>query len=877
MRPVVYRCRESLEEGRKRAQVNHESGTPGRQVCNQLADLYDDIVNQVWQAAIEPFGDDPKVSGLCLVAHGGFGRRDLAPYSDADIMLLATRGSETIAGKIIGDLTRDLGDIGIDPGLSIRQPREACNLAWSDPVILTSLSESRLLAGSYQSYMRYFDQFRRGAMRRQKRLLKSIVQSRREERQKWGETTYMLRPNVKRSRGSLRDIQLIRWLGFIRFGETDLERLVRLGLLPEEDFRAVRKAYDFFLRLRHELHFRAKKSQDVLDRPTQLEIAEAWGYEGDEGMLPVESFMRDYFDNARNVRYASSYCVEESTTRSTLVAAFENALSRKIDPAVRMGPTLIWVTRDALDAFSRSLADVLRLMALANRHNRRIEHRTWREIRRAMQDRTVDTPDDDAIAAFMDLLSDSTRLADLLRRLHELRVIEQLIPEFKRTRGLLQFNAYHKYTVDAHSIRAVEAATNFENDTTGIGRRYRRIEDKSLLHLTLLVHDIGKGYTEDHCIVGERIAFEIAKRLKLSTEDGETLAWLVRNHLIVNVAAFRHDLNDPKIVLDFAKEVGSIRRLELLVVHTVADLIAVGPDVATDWKLNLIEDLYRRTRQYFDSGSLPGSPDDPEIEKKRVRLEASLKRLSAPEVCFESLDTMPLTLLSRNDPDHLARMWIDLFRHLEGGSATMCRGQFDPSIRGVHYTVLRRENANAVGSFARSAGVLAVVGLEIRRAQIERVDRFAWNDFWVIDPDFKDGEVPVSRIEEVSRKMESLMDDLDKPLPPPRRVWSAVSRESDTVNLLPVKVTFDNDTIDRYTILSLFAYDRPGLLYQVTDAIARQRVVLHFAKIDTHLDQVADVFYVSEVDGSRILDHKRQQDVRQSILNVLDATSKASP
>jgi [protein-PII] uridylyltransferase len=206
----------------------------------------------------------------------------------------------------------------------------------------------------------------------------------------------------------------------------------------------------------------------------------------------------------------------------------------------------------------------------------------------------------------------------------------------------------------------------------------------------------------------------------------------------------------------------------------------------------------------------------------------------------------------------------------------MCRGQFDPSIRGVHYTVLRRESANAVGSFARSAGVLAVVGLEIRRAQIERVDQFAWNDFWVVDPDYKDGEVPVSRIEEVSRKMETLMDDFEKPLPPPRRLWSSVSREPDAVNLLPVKVTFDNDTIDRYTILSLFAYDQPGLLYRVTDAIARQRVVLHFAKIDTHLDQVADVFYVSEVDGSRILDPRRQQVVRESILSVLESTSKVS-
>ena len=678
MRPVVYQCREMLAEGRKRARANHESGTPGRQVSNQLADLYDDVVGEVWRAATEPYADDPNLSDLCLIAHGGFGRRDLAPYSDADVMLLANPSSERLAEKIIGDLTRDLGDVGVDPGLSIRRPGEACRLAWSDPVILTSLSESRLLAGSLHGYRRYFDQFRRGSMRRQKRLIKTAVESRREERRKWGETTYMLRPNVKRSRGSLRDIQLIRWIGFIRFGETDLERLVRLGLLPDEDFRAILRAYGFFLRIRHELHFRAGKSQDILDRPTQLEIAEAWGYQGDDAMLPVESFMQDYFDNARNVRYASSYCVEESIARSPASVIMETALSRKADHAVRIGPSLIWVTRDALTHFSRSLAGVLRLMALANHHNRRIEHRTWRAIRYAMQDRTLSEPDDESITAFMDLLSDSTRLADLLRRLHELRVIEQLIPEFKRLRGMLQFNAYHKYTVDAHSIRAVEAATNFEDDPGGIGRRYRRLEDKSLLHLTLLIHDIGKGYSEDHCVVGERIAEKVAQRLKLSERDGETMAWLVRNHLLVNDTAFRHDLNDPTIVLNFAKEVGSIRRLQLLVVHSVADLIAVGPDVATDWKLNLVEDLYRRTRRYFDSGALPGSPNDPEIEKKRVRLEEELKQLEAPQKCFDSLDELPLALLSRCETDHLAKMWVDLYQHHDGDSATLCRGNLIP-------------------------------------------------------------------------------------------------------------------------------------------------------------------------------------------------------
>ena len=588
------------------------------------------------------FASTPRTTGLAalsLIAHGGFGRRDLAPYSDADLMLLTTRRSESLANKVAGNLTRDLGDAGIQPGLSIRLPREACRMSWENPVVylvarrvavvgrqLATLHELLLCVSTGgDAATEPADSQRRGCTPG--------------GTQKWGETNYLLRPNVKRSRGGLRDIQLIRWIGFARYGETDLERLLKLGALAEEDFRQLRQAYAFMLRLRHELHFREGKNQDVLDRGTQMEIAEAWGYTGTEGVLPVEQFMQDYFDNTRNVRYASAFFVDdarESTPDSS--DRSKRLLSRKVDENIRMGPTHIWVPTHALDKFASSLPDVLRLMSFANQHCRRISHRTWQSIRHAMQDRKPTPPDAESIDAFLSLLSRPGRLAPLLRRLHELRIIEQLIPEFKRMRGLLQFNAYHKYTVDAHSIRAVEAATDLQHDKTGMGRRYRRLDDKRLLHLALLIHDIGKGYEEDHCIVGARIAKKTAERLMLDSTAAETLEWLVLKHLAVNVVAFRHDLGDPEIVLAFAAEVGSIRRLELLVVHTYADLVAVGPGVASDWKLNLIEDLYKRTRRYFDSGNLPGSPNDPEVDHKRDEVRRKLDQKSASADCYELLE-----------------------------------------------------------------------------------------------------------------------------------------------------------------------------------------------------------------------------------------------
>src|SRR6056297_393809 len=650
--PVVLAARERLQVVREKIRGQHESGSPGFQVANRIADLYDDVVLEIWEAAAAQLGDVRRMGGLALVAHGGFGRRDLAPYSDADLMLLTTVGSAGLAAEMAGILTRDLVDAGLELGFSIRGTREACNRAWSDPVIFSSLAESRFLVGSLNVYRRYFEGLKKGSLRRRVKLTRAVVESRKAERAKWGETNYLLRPNVKKSRGALRDIQLVRWIGFARTGESDLERLYRLGALPAEDLRVLRHAYAFMLRLRNELHFRAGRGQDILDRATQLEIAERWGYQSSEGVLAVEHFMQDYFEHTQNVRYAAAYFTDDTLTQTRLSKISERAVSKKLTKNIRMGPTQIWVVESDLERFAANLTDVLRLMNLANQHSRRISHTTWQSIRRAMARRNPCQPDADSINAFLALLSKPGRLASLLRRLHELRVLEQLIPAMKRCRGLLQFNAYHKYTVDAHCIRAVEAATKLEQYSESMARRYGRLKDKAILHLALLIHDLGKGYEEDHCEVGRRIAGETADYLELDAASKETLQWLIHKHLIVNVAAFRHDLNDSQVVLSFAAEVASIRRLELLIVHSVADLIAVGPGVATDWKMNLIEDLYLRTRRYFESGTLPDE-HDPQTEELRKKVAEDLKAVEACEESQAILAAMPLSILRRIESKQL--------------------------------------------------------------------------------------------------------------------------------------------------------------------------------------------------------------------------------
>ncbi len=865
----VLDARQRLHDGREKIRKQHDLGAPGPQVCAQITDLFDGIILDIWNAATSELLPIAHRSNVALIAHGGYGRRDLAPFSDVDIMLIPVRGAANVVQPVAARFSRDIVDAGLQLGFSVRSSSDACRLAWNDPVILSSLAESRLLSGSLHVYSRFFNALRRGAKRRRGKLVELLQRARREERVKWGETNYLLRPNVKRSRGGLRDYQFIRWIGFVCDGESEPDRLVKLGRLPTDDYRRIRQAYAFLLRIRNELHFVHARAQDVLDRPTQMNIASKWGYQGSEGRLPVEFFMQDFFEHTRDVRYASSYMYADAKELPLLSRAFERLFSRRIDESIRLGPRHVWVEANVLPEFAQNLADVLRLMDIANRHRRRISHPTWQAIREAMIARQPATPDDSAIRSFLSLMSRPGHLAELLRRLHELRVLEQFVPAMKRARGLLQFNEYHKYTVDRHCIRAVEAATNFEEKVGLVGDQYRQLDDKMMLHLSLLIHDLGKGYEEDHSDVGKRIAAETAERLGLDEASNQTLQWLVLKHLIMHYAAFRHDLSDPQIVSKFAGDVGTPQRLELLTLMSLADLTAVGPDVLTDWKESLVEDLYTRTAAFFKTGQLPGEPSQ-QSAAARAMIRELLSGVSDPVLADSIVHGLSEAVVLRGPNNYLAQLIRDAIDGQEKGT-TICRGRFEPSRGATEYTIVTNQLNRPIGIFARATVALADSGLSILKADIETLEGdWVWDTFLVQDQQASGASD--ERIAKVASRVSDFMVDENRPISPRRRYWSpTIKSESETIKLQPAKVSFDNETTDRFTVVLLFAYDRPGLLAAIASTLASLRIVLHFAKIDTHLDQAVDVFYITELGNQKIVDRKRLDQIRTALLEAVDS------
>ncbi|MEZ6086435.1 MAG: [protein-PII] uridylyltransferase [Pirellulaceae bacterium] len=869
LREVVLRSKLHLLEQREKLRTQHDGGSPGPQVSAGLSRLADEIIQDIYQHCLIEAKLQHRAEELVLIAHGSYGRGVLSPFSDIDLMLLTTPSIEKHINPIIGQLSRDITDVGYMLGFSARTPSEAYAWAWKDVPVFTSLCESRLVAGNEEQFERFFQSFRLRAMRRKRRLTNGIIRARLEEREKWGESSFLLRPNVKRSRGTLRDVQMIRWLGFANFGETDIEKLVNLGIFNEDDYRHVKRGNSFLLRLRNELHFLSgKQSQDVLDRHLQIQIAEKWGYKGESGMLPVEEFMRDYFEHTGEVRYAVSHFRDTCRNKSIFGAAVDRTFAKTVDSDFKAGPYHIWIKPKSLEKVANSVPAVLHLMDIANQRCLRIRHQSWQAIRTAMRIRQPESPTEETTKRFLSLMSQPGRLADLLRRLNELRVLEQIIPGMKHARRLLQFNQYHKYTVDAHSIRAVEAATNLADDDDWPGQIYRGIKDKTRLHLSLLIHDLGKGFEEDHSDVGKRIAEQTADLLHMSDEDRELLGWMVHKHLLMAHTAFRHNLNDPDMLSTFASEVGTPQRLDMLVLHTIADLTAVGPGVLTDWKLNLLRELYENTKRYFRTGELPDDPDIAVLETKN-RLLQELEKANASQASFECVKSMSPAMLRHHDAAELLEelKLADKLTDMERVAVVIPRSI--PDSHALEYTVIIRQDDRPIGTFARITGAISGMGVEILRADIETVgDNLAWDRFLVNDPDSTD--TSEARQAAVSSKIIEYLAADEMPSPTFRRRWDRASVKSEPdLQRLPTRVTFDNDTSDRSTIISLFAYDRPGLLFTVAKTLATLGVVLHFAKISTHLDQVVDVFYVTELDGAKLdLPHRRVV-VRDALLDAV--------
>ena len=862
---VVQRAKQRLAEGREKLRRQHEDGSPGIQVCTLLADMLDYVILEIYESTLKELGQPDVQNRIVVVPHGGYGRRDVAPYSDVDLMLLCSPESVDEVIPLARRFTQYIYDSGLDLGFSLRTPRQSCQLAFKDASIFTSLVEARYLAGSVRLYSKFAENFKRQTRLRTHSLISQIEHARAEEKQQYGDTVYLLRPNVKRTRGGLRDLQMVRWIGFARFGEAEPNYLQRMGALLPEDENILRSSYDYLLRLRNELHFHAGRPQDVLEKQEQLRLAEKYGFEGDEVSLPVEQFMQEYFEATGEVRYRVAHFVDGAKQRTTISSLLGSLFSRRMESVYRMSPRHISATRKGLAKVAGDLEEILQLMDLANHFDRRISHPTWQAIRETMMEQPPQLTAN-AAKRFMSLMSQPYRLGSLLRRLHQLRALDILVPPVTHARNRMQFNDYHKYTVDEHSFRAVEYVTALAKEPHAAGRAYRKLDNKAILHLAVLMHDLGKGFPQDHSELGAELAGDTAKRLGLSADDTATLQFLVLKHLRMAHLAFRHNLSDPSVVVPFAVEVGRLDWLRMLYVLTLADLAAVGPKVLNSWKFDLVTQLYYRTREQLASDA-----SDP-TERLEHQLQQEVLKLAKAEAATERnwwrshLEALPWSYYESRDARQVHRELSQIKAQDPTNGRPMAWGHYLPENKSIEYSICAADHP---GIFHRLTGALTAKGHDILRAEINTLPNGGLLDqFCVQDLDFI-GEPPSERMEQVCAQLIRAVEQPSDEPPKFRQLWRG-GDEPAPLSEMPTQVRIDNSTSAQHTIISVFTYDQMGLLYALSKKIFDLGLLVGFAKIGTHVDQVVDVFYVTDSEGDKLKDETFIERIRTEIEDTVE-------
>ncbi|MBS0262236.1 MAG: [protein-PII] uridylyltransferase [Planctomycetes bacterium] len=870
-REKLARQKLRLQSLRDEARERYAGGAPGLQVASLICDMTDEVVRELFESAIHELPADVRESirqQVAIVAVGGTGRGELAPFSDVDLLFLHIPKCDRRVPESISRFVRDCWDGGIKLGHSVRTPHDALAAARGDPQFATALVETRLLWGCqplFESFInRYRRQVRHGSFAA---FYQAVLKSRLEERQQHGETERQLEPDVKRSAGGLRDIHLIRWLGFARYGTSEFDILRMEGAISRDDAQALIAAQEFLTRIRVDLHFAAGKAQEVLTRDEQLRLAELHGVSSRPGQRPVERFMQTFFRHSTAVADIAERFVARLRPLSWGAKFWKFIRSHNSNELYRVNDEIDIAPRRR-SRFGETLESQLHVFELAAQYSVQLSPHLVEEIRQ-IATKLPRKVSPDAAQRFLSILRSTGQVGRQLRDMYRTGILEIVIPEMSHARCLLQFNQYHAYTVDEHSLRAVEAAERFEREPGAIGVAYRNIKNRELLHLALLLHDLGKGYEHDHSDVGREIACTVAARLGLSAAQTEMLVFLVHKHLLMAHLAFRRDLSDTQMLVKFSRDVGSTERLRMLLVLTAADMTAVGPTTWTNWKAELLSGLYEGALQI-----LSGAPAKFREAERIRQVSGGVRTLLAqtpetlPDLHDNELESLPLHYLVATPAEQIIRDLVGI-RQLESGQVVV-QGRYEPATQTVEYRILTHD-AIGSGLFHKITGVLAAKGLQILSANIcTTAQGVVIDSFRVHDLDHA-AEVPEFRMREVEGAVAEVLrgqSTVEQLFDRNRRFQRA---ESTQIDREPTRVVIDNDSSEKFTVVDVFATDRRGLLYIITKTLFQAGLSISLAKISTHIDQVLDVFYVTDREGGKLQGDERLKTVQTTLCARIEA------
>ena len=878
---IVELLRAALEKGRTvlAGRLTEKPGG-GHEITNGYAFLVDQIIRVVHDHVVGevfPIEDPGPKDKIALIAVGGYGRGEMAPFSDVDIAFITPDKPSDWCEKVIEAILYFLWDLSLTVGHSSRSLDEMVRMAKEDLTIRTAILEGRFLWGDKEVYEmaegRFWGDVVPGS---ESQFVTEKLAERDARHKRMGDSRYVVEPNVKDGKGGLRDLQTLYWIGKYVYRVRNAAELVDKGLFTAEEYRSFRRAESFLLAVRSHLHTIAKRGEDRLTFDLQREVARRMNYSDRPGKSAVERFMQFYFLQVQHVGNLTGIFLaqlEEQTApkplRNRLLERFlgrrkpedQTIEGYKIRGEKLAAPDDLWFRDDPVR--------LVEIFTIAEREGMEIHPETIRMARRDSGLIQKDIRENErANTAFLDLLTGRNDPETVLRWMNEANVFGRFIPEFGKVNAQMQFDMYHHYTVDEHTIRAIGLLSQIERGelkedhplATRIlpGLKYRRA-----LYVSVLLHDIAKGRGGDHSILGADIALELCPRLGLSDNETRLVSWLVRYHLFMSATAFKRDLADPKTIEDFLETVEDHEFLAQLTVLTIVDIRAVGPGIWNSWKRQLLAELYSLAEE-----QLRLDENNEELREKRYLA----KREEVAGLLGEELDHLVEELDSRFDRDYWMTEPSDIIAINLPHYAAAKRLNHSLSIHAEYYpargaTLITVLGDDHPGLFFRIAGAINLVGANVIDARIHttKVGK-AVDNFLVQDPlgkPFRE-EMQIARLKQkIEDALLGKVDMVDSLAERPLH-----RRRAEAFTVAP-KIEFDNDASDRFTVIEVEARDRPALLNRLTRAMFERSLLIHSAHITQYGEKAEDTFYVTDLLAGKIYSEDRLATIEEALLEAI--------
>ncbi len=856
--------KEALARGRELLQEFHlAGGSPAVEVAHHTW-LVDRLLEVAWDMAGRDF---PGRDGAALIAVGGYGRGELHPYSDIDLLLLMQARVNRDTMEFAEHLVRLLWDIGLEVGHSVRNLKQCVSEARADLSVVTNLMESRHLCGDAELHPQLVTRIGPDRIWPVKKYFAEKLREQTDRYARFEDTAYNLEPHIKEGPGGLRDIQMILWVTQRYFGAGGFRELVERGFLTQDEYRALVRNRNFLWRLRASAHWLAGRREDRLLFDYQRDIASEFGYRDKPGNLAVEQLMKRYYRTIKELHLLNEILLQHfqeailKRGRSKVVAI--NRRFRAIDGFLEV------ISEKVFDRQPFALLELF-LILQQNPALKGVRAQTIRQVRARLNRINAEFRRDlRCTSLFMEIFRHSSGLTHSLRKMNNYGVLGAYLPEFGRVVGQMQHDLFHVYTVDAHLLFVVRNLRRFavekhHHEFPLASEIISNLFKPFRLYLAGLFHDIAKGRGGDHSELGEKDAYRICKQHDLSDYDARFVAWLVRNHLLMSWTAQKQDITDPDVVNRFASQVGDQEHLDNLYLLTVADIRATSPHVWNSWKGQLLFDLYRATRRALQLGlgepvNIKQQITDIKTDVMRLMPQASRNR-KAVEAFWEQLED---EYFVRNDPDTIG--WHgEALMNARASEIPIVEVRHIAQLEALQFVVLAPYTghlfANVAGAFERSR-------LSIADARLHRMNSGMVLLAFLVLVD-EAAETRAAALQMLARNLRQKILKPGGAAPSSRRLPRALKHFK-----TPTTVTVNTHPSGNYSIMELVTRDRPGLLHVVATGLIDCKVELLSARVSTFGERVEDIFLITNRDGEPVTDDSQRECIEQRIGELVDHAS----